>query len=280
MSIERISLLNSLFQIINENDEGDTNYKLAYYFLMHYDAVTELNIYDVSAECFVSRSSVRRFCKILGYNNFLELKKDVTSHQIDYYDNQYDYYMQHGVKYIENSNLDNYKAILRNEINSMIEELDTILNNALISEICRRIHNSEHVVFLVSDTASSQVKDFQRAMLFHNKMIHIITETFTNNQLINRMESNDYLAVISGSGTFGRASKDYIIDSNAYKVLYTFSQIEQLENGFDQVIHLSKTDRSLEARSVYGTYGFRFMFDVIYSYYIQKYGSSIKKRKD
>ncbi len=267
MKINRLSLLNSLFSIINENYEEDSNYKLAYYFLEHYHELSKLNIYDVAAECFVSRSSVRRFCQAIGYENFLDLKIVFKE-----YDDQYSYYMLH-------ANRDLYRERLTEEINSMIEELDRRMNTQEIEIIVDRIFNSRYVVFLTSETSTSYVKDFQRAMILHDKLIHIISEAYTDNTLIKRLDKRDYLITISATGTFAKASKNYIANCEAYKALFTYNREEEIKQPYDKVYHLSSIDRTYEGRSVYGTYGLNYVLDILYSAYIRKYGNihSIKK---
>lgn len=261
MKINRLSLLHSLFSIVNENYEEDSNYKLAYYFLEHYHELNELNIYDVAADCCVSRSSVRRFCQTIGYDNFLDLKT-----VFDEYDDQYEYYLLH-------ANRDSYRERLTSEINSMIEELNQRMNTQEIDIIVERLYKSRYVVFLTSETSTSYVKDFQRAMIFHNKFIHIISEAYTDNTLIKRLDKRDYLVTISATGTFANASRGYIASCEAYKVLFTYNRDEEMKKHYDKVYHLSAVDRTNEGRSVYGTYGLNYMLDILYSAYIRKYGN-------
>jgi len=134
-------------------------------------------------------------------------------------------------------------------------------------------------VFLTSETSTSYVKNFQRAMIFHNKMIHIISEAYTNNTLILRLDNRDYLITISPTGIFAKASKDYISDCRAYKVLFTYNRDIEFKQYYDKVYHLSSIDRTHEGRSVYGTYGLNYILDILYSAYIRKYGNirSIKE---
>lgn len=268
MKINRMSLLNSLFSIINENYEEDSNYKLAYYFLEHYHELPKLNIYDVAAECFVSRSSVRRFCQAIGYDNFLDLKSVFNE-----YDDQYSFYMLHADR-------DAYREKLTQEINSMIQELDQRMNTQEVDIIVDRIYNSRYVVFLTSETSTSYVKDFQRAMVLHNKLIHIISETYTDNNLIKRLDKRDYLITISATGTFAKASKDYISDCGANKILFTYNRDAEIKKQYDKVYYLSSADRIHEGRSVYGTYGLNYMLDILYSAYTRKYGKIHTKKGD
>lgn len=268
MKINRLSLLNSLFSIINENYEEDSNYKLAYYFLEHYHELPNLNIYDVAAECFVSRSSVRRFCQTIGYENFLDLKN-----VFDEYDDQYSYYMLH-------ANRDSYRERLTAEINSMIEELNHRMNTQEIDIIVDKIYNSRYVVFLTSETSTSYINDFQRAMVFHNKMIYIISEDYTDNTLIKRLDKRDYLVTISATGIFAKASKDYISNCEANKVLFTYNRDVEIKQQYDKVYYLSGIDRTHEGRSAYGTYGLNYMLDILYSAYVRKYGNIHELKKE
>ena len=79
MKINRLSLLNSLFNVLNENNQGDPYFILAEYFLEHYHELSRLNIYDVAADCFVSRSSIRRFCQAMGMRTSSRLKMNSPS---------------------------------------------------------------------------------------------------------------------------------------------------------------------------------------------------------
>lgn len=260
MNINRLSLLNSLFSVINENNRDDSNYVLAHYFLQNYHKLSELNIYDVAADCFVSRSSVRRFCKSIGYENFLELKKAFSE-----YDDQYEFYMIH-------SNRENYREKLTNEINYMIEELDRRMNIDEVEKIVDRIHYSRYVVFLTSDTSTAVIKEFQQSMIFHGKIIELISDAYTDKTLIGTLNREDVLFTISSTGTFAKASLDYISQCDAYKTLVTVNRDKSFNQFYDKVYHLSAKDRANEGRGVYGKYGINYMFDVIYSAYVRKYG--------
>lgn len=267
MNINRMSLLGSLFSVINDNNQEDSSYILANYFLENYHKLSELNIFDVAEECYVSRSSVRRFCKSIGYENFLELKK-----QFKEYDDQYDCYMNH-------SNRDNYRERLTCEINEMIKELDVRMNIDEVDKIIKGIYESRYIVFLTSDTSTSIIQEFQKSMIFFGKVIRIISDMYTDKALISSLDERDMLFVISASGTFAKASRDYVENSKAKKILVTVNRSKEFKDWYDKIYHLSATDRSDDGRSVYGKYGITYMFDVIYSAYLRKYGKR-ENRKD
>ena len=95
--INKLGFLNSLIEIVNNNMEEDAATSvLARYFLVNFNRLPELNIYDVAENCFVTRSSVRRFCQSLGFDNYKELKKQleilgIKKDNIKIFDNLYDW---------------------------------------------------------------------------------------------------------------------------------------------------------------------------------------------
>ncbi|UUZ79890.1 hypothetical protein LJK88_33385 [Paenibacillus sp. P26] len=71
------------------SDDGSTNCQIASYILSHLDEVKQLNISELSKKCNVSNSSISRFCKEIGLNDFTELKEliNTTSFHFNLYSN-------------------------------------------------------------------------------------------------------------------------------------------------------------------------------------------------
>jgi DNA-binding MurR/RpiR family transcriptional regulator len=258
MHVNRLSLLNSLLSVINENEEDDAYAVLANYFLDHYSELDQLNIYDVAADCFISRSSIRRFCQSIGCENFRTLKNEYSD---------YDDKKENRLSYMKK---DNFRSSLTQDINSIIAELNDRMNTKEVDTIVERIHQAERVVFLAADTSASAIKDFQQSMVFGGKVIRIISETFTDNTLLNKMTNNDYLMTFSMTGTFANASRDLVKSCQAFKTLVTVSRKPEFMEVYDKVYHLSASDRSSMA-DIYGKYGVNYMLDVIISSYLRKY---------
>ncbi|MDF2312870.1 hypothetical protein [Lactiplantibacillus pentosus] len=60
------TLYNILYKLSNELDTKDpesTNFILSAYLLKNFATISEVSIYDIAAECNVSRSTIRRFAK-------------------------------------------------------------------------------------------------------------------------------------------------------------------------------------------------------------------------
>lgn len=261
MKINRLSLLNSLFNVLNENNQGDPYFTLAAYFLQHYQELSTLNIYDVAAECFVSRSSIRRFCQSIGYDNFVSFKNEFV---------QYDDQSKNSLRHY---NRENYRETLTSEINAMITELNERMNTIEVDHIADRIHNSRHIVFLTSNVGASAVIQFQQLMILQNKVVRLISDMYETTDFIRELTSEDYVIVISGTGVFAQAVSDYIQEVKAHKVLFTLNRSHEFDCVFNKIYHLSAIDRSKEGKSVYLTYGMQYTLDILYHAYVRKYGS-------
>lgn len=262
MKINRLSLLNSLFNVLNENNQGDPYFILAEYFLEHYHELSRLNIYDVAADCFVSRASIRRFCQSIGYENFVAFKDEFVQ-----YDDQQESYQKHAGR-------ENYREMLMQEINAMIAELNQRMNTIEVERLVQRIHDARQVVFLTSSVGAMSVTQFQYSMIFQNKVLRIVSDMYENIDFVKRLQKQDLLLVISGSGLFAAASRDYLKGNEAYKVLFTLNRSHDFDDIYDRIYHLSAVDRSQEAKSVYFTYGTIYVLDILYSVYVRKYGDS------
>lgn len=76
-NIGRFNLLTSLLAIINTNDENETDFLIAKFFIMNLNQLKKLSIYEIADACYVSRSSVQRFIKNIGYDSFNQLKSNL-----------------------------------------------------------------------------------------------------------------------------------------------------------------------------------------------------------
>ncbi|GAB6110219.1 hypothetical protein JCM19376_41750 [Fusibacter bizertensis] len=267
MNTNRIALLHTLFSIINENNLEDSNYILAKYFLDYYHHLSQLSIYEIAEDCYVSRASVRRFCQSIGYKNFIDLKNEFSK-----YDDQQGYYQKHASQ-------ENYREKLTEEINNMIKELDKRMDTDEIEKIVDKIYASKSTVFLTSDSSNGAIRDFQKAMIFNDKLVYIVSELYSDNLLLGQLSEDDFLITVSNTGYFALEVKEIVKACRAYSVLITVNRNPCFKDWFDKIYYLSGRDRSTEGGNVYGKYGISYMLDVFYSEYTRKYGTNQEREK-
>ena len=125
MNTKEFSLMQKLIDYASSSNLDHTSGILAYYLLLNYSKLEKLTLKIVTEECFVSVSSVRRFCRKLGYDNFSDLVKA----KIHNPENQ---------QSIALSNLDHgwyHPHILRTEINDTMYSILRTIPSSLIHQI-------------------------------------------------------------------------------------------------------------------------------------------------
>ena len=67
------SLFNQLVIYLDTANEIDTNYNIAWYVVRNFSKITDMSINELADKCYVSPATISRFCKSLGYENYLHL---------------------------------------------------------------------------------------------------------------------------------------------------------------------------------------------------------------
>ncbi|OOM75302.1 putative DNA-binding transcriptional regulator [Clostridium puniceum] len=263
MNIHRLKLIDSLFKIMEYTDLGDPDNVIATYFLKNYSRLGKLNIYDVADECFASRSSIRRFCKRIGFENFLDLKNEFKA-----FDYQYNYFMKLHEKI-------NYREWYAKEINSAISEIDEMITNEKVEEIAQHIYQSSRVIFLSSYSSAQIIMEFQRPLVLLNKVVQVMTDTNYNVEVLTSLQETDLIFLVSTMGNVAKANLKILPLCKAQKLLITTCREKSFEKSFDDIYYLTKEDYT-NIKSVQGKYGLAYLFDILYNVYLKKYGGNKK----
>lgn len=223
MDIHRLGLVDSLFRILDHNPSENPDHAIAKYFLENYARIGELNIYDVAAECYVSRSSVRRFCQQIGYDNFLDLKREFK--QFDY---QYNYFL-------EMHKDDDFRGFYAKEILAMVQEVDELISKAELERMADRIYQSNQVLFLSSYSSSQCVMEFQRPLVLLHKIIQVMTDSNFDRDKLLALGQDDAIFMVSTMGNFARSNLSVLSECHAHKTLITTSHDKAFPAVFDEI---------------------------------------------
>ena len=74
LTIILLSTINS--ELINSN-----NYRIAKYILENMRALEDISITELAKECYVSNSSISRFCRDIGLRDYNELKSQIAKYR-------------------------------------------------------------------------------------------------------------------------------------------------------------------------------------------------------
>lgn len=260
MKINNLGLLNSLSSIINSGTVEGIDYVLAEYMLKNLHRISETSILELTEECYTSRSAVRRFCIRLGYNNFSQLKGSVT-------------------KLVFPSNLSlrdikecsSYQWIIKNLIDDIINDINEQITFEKINYLCKLINRDVKIIFLCANNTSGTIIRFQQELMYASKIIHVISNSFTTNEILKSLNDEDIIITISASGKFVELSLNLVKGLKGHKILITGNKDSRLTSEYDKVFYISKNNITDDYQGLYGKYGITYILDLISTQFLFLY---------
>ena len=256
-SIIRFNLLTSLLAILNKNDETDTDFVIAKYILNHLDSIRDTSIYQVAEDCYVSRSSVQRFIKEIGYDSFSQMKtslEDVFDHEGALLD------------YTDHTDYTNYVV---QSVEAMGRDIAQTASGKDFERLVELFAKARCVVILSAEDSVHACKLLQQQLLAIGKLVRIITSASKNISLLDTLEKDDLLMVCSVSGNFALAIDDQLKKISATKCLITLNRTTVFLDNYDFIYYIGEqfkpSSRKIHMfKNVYTTYGLTFLFDLFY----------------
>ncbi|MBQ6126570.1 MAG: MurR/RpiR family transcriptional regulator [Erysipelotrichaceae bacterium] len=256
LTIRTFNLLTSLLSILNQNNENDTDFVIARYFLNHLNEIKNTSIYTVAEECFLSRSSVQRFIKNIGFESYTQLKKgldEVLNHENGF------------ISYTDHAEYQNY---LSGSISEMLKDIKEASSSKDFYCLAELFTKADRIIILTAEDSSSACRLFQQQILTTGKLIRIFTSASSNLSLLNSLNEKDLLIVCSVTGNFALAIDRQLQDIKARKCLITVNKTTFFQNTYSFIYYFSKLNISsrniFSSRNVYNNYGLTFFFDLFF----------------
>ena len=76
------NLIIILLSLINSEVNESNNYKIAKYILENITELENCSITELAKKCYVSNSSISRFCRDIGLNDYNDLKNQVAKYHM------------------------------------------------------------------------------------------------------------------------------------------------------------------------------------------------------
>ena len=152
-SIIRFNLLTTLLSILNKNDEDDTSFVIAKYILNNLKDIENRSIYKVAEDCYLSRSSVQRFIKEIGYDNYTQMKQSIAE------------VIQHEEALLDYTDHTDYSNYILDSINSMTDDIAETAKKNGFKNLLNRFIQAKSVVLLAAEDSSHACKLLQQQLL-------------------------------------------------------------------------------------------------------------------
>lgn len=266
MNINNLVLLNTLSSIINEGTT-DCHYSIAEYLLHNIHRISNVSVNNIVDEAFVSRSTIRRFCNRLGYDNFSELKNSLSA-----------IIFPSNIHLREFMDTSNYRNELKKELPKMFTDINSTVTDDIIDDLVKLIHQYDDVAIISASNTNSNLLKFQQELFYANKIVRLISIGLDNGNISETLNRNSLIISVSVSGVFANAINDMMKELSGRKILITAYRNDIFEETYDQIIYIS-SDKSNSKDNpfwedkigLYGKYGITYIFDLIAEHYIYSY---------
>lgn len=126
------NLIIILLSTLNDEPKGSNNYKIAKYMIENMRDLEEYSLTDLAQACYVSNSSISRFCRDIGLKDFNALKNQIAKFSVESarLKRKFDY-----EKYESSSMFQSYVKNVISNLNCFLENDIEKQINTLVQEI-------------------------------------------------------------------------------------------------------------------------------------------------
>lgn len=189
-------LFHRLMIVLNEQEADATYYHIAVVMLQNFAALHQYSISELAAACMVSKSTISKFIRYIGYEDFADFR-EASVFQDNKYHNQFNY-VTNVMDYIQNNSLDSYMLTVQQDIGETYRSLDWDAVDRLVRDLA---HYQRVGAFglMFSETAAL---DFQLKLAYNKKFIVTNLNDLKQDHFIEHAGEDVLIIVFSDSGDF------------------------------------------------------------------------------
>ena len=189
------NLIIILLALVNSEVNDSNNYKIAKYILENINDLENCSITELAKKCYVSNSSISRFCRDIGLKSYNDLKNQVAKYQISH---------ELAIHKFNYQGL-NEQTPMTSYIDEVVHNLD-ILKNSIdeksIQRLVKDIYDYKHVAafgYLQSEIVALNLQfDLQTS----RKVIFTSMQYANQIEHIKNADENHLIIIFSNSGTY------------------------------------------------------------------------------
>lgn len=189
-------LYNRLLIVLNEENPESTYYFIALTMLQHLEELRELSIGQLADLCMVSKSTISKFVRHIGYEDFADFRYGTIFQK-----NKYGYsfsYAENVIRYIEDNSLDAFLLTVFHDISATYQSLDWSAVDRLVRDLAQ-YQKVAAFGLLFSETAAL---DLQTKLVYSKKFIVTNLNDLKQDNYIENAGKDTLIIVFSDSGEF------------------------------------------------------------------------------
>lgn len=190
------NLIIILLSTINSEPKDSNNYKIAKYLIENIKSLDDCTLTDLARKCYVSNSSISRFCRDIGLKDFNDLKKQVAIFPMQYKQLAEKFNFK---EYDENSLSHSYILSIIDNLKHMIAS--STLDNDIIS-LVNDIKNYKNVAAFGYMQSENVALNLQYDLQTSCKAIFTCIKFVDQANYIESANSDTLIIIFSESGSY------------------------------------------------------------------------------
>lgn len=186
----------TLLGMVNTTSHLSANHQIAIWVLSNLGHLNHVSEPEMAKACNVSKSSINRFCKELGFQNFQQFQTAVLRFQRPY-SLKYDPAQTEG--YNPNlSTLDNYTNLVAKNAHALAENID----DDVLADIARDIDTHDQVVILGEMQSGAVALSLQHNLFSTGKAVTAYIYSPEQREVLRKLQPGTLLIIFSLFGNF------------------------------------------------------------------------------
>lgn len=257
-------LIMRLLVAINTYPLNSTYHHIATVFIQNYNLLKESSINEMADLSNVAKSTLSKFAKELGFDNYKHLKDNADFIE-NRYNNKYNY-LTNIIEFIGERNYLEYFELIMESIIKLEDSIDILAIDRLVDDLIKY----EKVGIFGLLFSESAAIDFQYKLAYNQKFVVTYQDELKQEEYIKNADENTLLIILSNSGNYlreqqispGKPPKRYFHNAKAKIFAITSDKtILDLEHVNDALIY-PKND-TIETHNVL----YQIIFDIIIARY-------------
>lgn len=213
----------------SQNDDS-TNCRIASYILENIESVKGMTIVELAQCCYVSNSSISRFCKDIGLHDFVELKDLLQSTELSYM-------LLSQKESIEERGIE-FASIVQDGISTVVRSLDY----KAIAELVKDLLTYDRIAAFGLLKAETIAMNFQQDMLMLGKMVTTKVNFSQQMEFMKRADERDLIILFSPRGSYFEHYGHFSFKENHKPKIYMVTaNVKMVDDSFaDKVIGFQK----------------------------------------
>lgn len=189
-------LIHRLLTLLNTEDPNSTNYHIAMTLLQNYDSISTLSIGSIAELCSVSKSTISKFARSIGFDDYFALKDTAP-----FKENRFQFnlnYLTNILTPIEKEGTDPYFEAIIKDIHFYQKSIDLETIDRLANDLLKY----EHIAAFGLLFSESAAIDFQYKLAYNKKFIFTCLSDTEQEKFIENATEDTLIIIFSNSGNY------------------------------------------------------------------------------